>query len=98
MSFKEMLEKLKIKISDSSLPVSRDYEFDTELEDHQLGNQSIYRLYYINYHRIGEYQGRTDNNVGEINWPFQPFMFPEGMSRKDGFKVLSYLTDFIEKK
>lgn len=98
MSLKEKLEKLKIKILDSSLPVNRDYEFDAELEDHQLGNQRIYRLYYINYHRINEYQGRFDNNVGIINWPFQPFVLPEGMSREDGFKVLSYLTDFIEKE
>lgn len=98
MSFKERLEKLKMKISDSSLPVNRNYEFEAELEDHHIGNQSIYRLYYIDYHRIGEYDGRTDNNVEVIDWPFEPFRLPEGMSREDGFKVLSYLTDFIEKQ
>ena len=52
----------------------------------------------MNYHRIGESYGRQDNNVGMINWPCNPFMFPEGMSREEGFKVLSYLTDFIEKR
>ena len=93
MNLKDKLEKLKI-----SLSTDRNYEFETELEDHQIGNQNIYRLYYIDYHRIGEYSGRTDNNVGVIDWPFRPFMLPEGMSREDGFKVLSYLTDFIEKK
>ena len=98
MSIKEKLEKLKMKISDSSLHVNRNYEFEAELEDHQLGNQNIYRLYYIDYHRIGEHYGRKDNNVGVIDWPFKPFMLPYGMSREDGFKVLSYLTDFIEKQ
>ena len=98
MNLKEKLEKLKIKISDSSLHVNRNYEFEAELEDHQIGNQNIYRLYYIDYHRIGENYGRTGNNVGVIDWPFKPFMLPYGMSREDGFKVLSYLTDFIEKQ
>lgn len=27
-----------------------------------------------------------------------PFMLPKGMTREEGFKVLSYLTDFIEKR
>ncbi len=38
------------------------------------------------------------NNVGLIDWPCKPFMLPDGMSREEGFKVLSYLTDFIEKR
>lgn len=97
MSIKEKLKNLKMTILDSSSLVNRDYEFEAELEDHQLGNQNIYRLYYINYHRIGENYGRGPDNVGVINWPFKPFMLPNGMSREDSFKVLSYLTDFIEK-
>lgn len=68
------------------------------MENHPVGNQDIYRLYFVNYHRIGESYGRDENNVGMINWPCLPFMFPEGMSREEGFKVLSYLTDFIEKR
>ena len=36
--------------------------------------------------------------MGVIDWPFKPFMLPYEMSREDGFKVLSYLTDFIEKQ
>ena len=98
MSFKEKLEKLKIKILTSSLSDNKNYEFQAELEDHQIGNQNIYRLHYIDYHRIGKYYERTDNNVGIIDWPFTPFILPDGMSREDGFKVLSYLTDFIEKQ
>ncbi len=98
MSLKENLEKLKSKISDLSQTTNKNYEFEAELEDHQIGNQNIYRLHYVNYHRIGEQYGKTDNNIGVIDWPFKPFMLPDGMSREDGFKVLSYLTDYIEKK
>ena len=68
------------------------YEYDADLENHQFGNQKIYRLYYINYFRA------ENNRVGLINYPFEPFVFPEDMSRDDGFKVLSYLTDFIERE
>ena len=77
---------------------NRNYEFEAELEDHQLGNQNVYRLYYMNYHRIGENYKKKRNNIGIIDWPFKPFLFPESISREDGFKILSYLTDFIEKK
>lgn len=74
---------------------NRDDEFDAELEDHPIGNQIKYRLYYIKYYRKKE---KKSGNVGMIDWPFQPFMLPEEMNREDAFKVLSYLTDFIEKK
>lgn len=73
-------------------------EFDADLENHPLGNQNMYRLYFINYHRIGDNSMMGHKNVGVINWPFKPFMLPEGMSRADAFKVLSYLTDYIEKE
>lgn len=79
-------------------PISRNFEFNVDLEDHPIGTQDIYRLYYVNYHRIQEYEGRTDNNIGVINWCGKPFKLPEGMTRKEGFKVLSYLTDFIERR
>lgn len=77
---------------------NRNDEFFADLEDHPLGNQNIYRLHYLNYHRIGEYCGRRNHNVGIIDWPFDSFMLPKGMTREDGFKVLSYLTNFIEEK
>lgn len=98
MNLKEKLLELKKMLSSKEVPVPRALEFDATLEDHFVGNQDIYRLYFVNYHRIGESYGRQDNNVGMINWPCNPFMFPEGMSREEGFKVLSYLTDFIEKR
>lgn len=76
---------------------NRDYEFEADLEDHPLGDQEIYRLYYINYHRIGENRSFNRNNVGVIDWPLKPFLLPVGMSREEAFKVLSYLTDYIER-
>lgn len=96
MGLKEKLQELRNNLQEDIFK-NRDYEFDAELEDHPIGNQSIYRLYYIDYHRIGENYGMGPNNIGVINWPFKPFMLPDGMSREDAFKVLSYLTDFIEK-
>lgn len=98
MSLKEKLLELKERLLSKEVPVPRALEFDATLEDHPIGSQDIYRLYFVNYHRIGESYGRQDNNVGMINWSCKPFMFPEGMSREEEFKVLSYLTDFIEKR
>ena len=102
MSLKEKLQEWKKELKNNlqeEVLRNRDYEFDAELENHPLGNQNIYRLYFINYHRIGEHYGMpTPNNIGLINWPFNPFMLPDGMEREDAFKVLSYLTDFIEKE
>lgn len=98
MNLKEKLLELKKNLLSKELPVPRALEFDATLEEHPVGNQYIYRLYFVNYHRIGESYGKQDNNVGMINWPCKPFMLPEGMSREEGFKVLSYLTDFIEKR
>ncbi len=83
MTFKEKL----IKIRDIIL----DKEDDVELEDHEVGEGEFYKLHYVNYHRINGGPGH-----GVIDWPLKPFRLPEGMKREDAFKVLSYLTDFIE--
>lgn len=95
MNIKEKLIKFKSLLLETP---NRDYEFDADLVDHPIADSNIYRLYYVNYHRIGEYYGRTGNNIGRIIWPCKPFCFPNGMSREEGFKVLSYLTDYIEKR
>lgn len=76
--------------------MNRDYEFKAVLKNHPLGNQEIYRLRYINFHRIGEAYGFGLFNVGVFDWFYKPFLLPVGMGREDAFKVLSYLTDFIE--
>ncbi len=98
----KLLETLREKFQEFKQSFScypnRNFEFNAEIEDHPIGNQDIYRLYYVNYHRIREYDGCTENNIGLINWCGKPFKFPEGMTRKEGFKVLSYLTDFIERR
>lgn len=76
--------------------MNRAYEFYANFENHPLGNQEIYRLRYINYHRIGENFSQDNNNIGIVDWPLKPFYLPVGMGREEAFKVLSYLTDFIE--
>lgn len=98
MSLKDKLNKLKKDLL-NSIQLNRDYEFEATLEDHPIGNQNIYRLYYVDFHRIRESVRYPDpNNIGVVNWPCKPFMLPNGMTREEGFKVLSYLTDFIEKR
>ena len=69
-------------------------EFKANLKNHPLGNQNIYRLHYILYYRT---QDDTDA-FRTIDYPFEPFELPNGMSREDAFKVLSYLTNDIERK
>lgn len=97
MKLKDKLIEFKNNLL-SIEPLNRDFEFEANLEDHPISDQKIYRLYFVNYHRIREYEGRQDNNIGIIDWPCKPFMLPIGMTREEGFKVLSYLTDFIEKR
>lgn len=98
MSLKDKLSKLRESLVNLGVVGSRDYEFNGVFEDHPIGNQDTYRLYYVDYHRINEYNGCDKNNIGMIDYPLRPFKLPEGMSREDGFKVLSYLTDDIEKQ
>ena len=95
MGLKEKLINLRDKLFTCEI-LSRDYEFDAELDDHPIPNLDVYRLSYVNYHRIGEHYGMGPNNIGLITWAGDAFRMPEGMSREDGFKVLSYLTSFIE--
>ena len=89
MSLKEKINKFF-----DSLGINVEDDFNATFEDHMPGNQKYYRLHYINYHNIN----RDPNRRGLIDWPYKPFELPDGMSREDGFKVLSYLTDFIEKR
>lgn len=98
MNLKDRLKKLRESLVNLGIVGSRDYEFNGVFENHPIGDQDIYRLYYVDYHRINEYNGCDKNNIGMVDYPLKPFKFPEGMSREDGFKVLSYLTDDIEKQ
>ena len=97
MSFKDKLIELREGLLNLFETGSRNYEFNGVFESHPVGDQDTYRLYYVNYHRINEYEGSAKNNIGMIDYPCRPFKLPEGMSRQEAFKVLSYLTDFIEK-
>lgn len=86
MNLKEKFDELKIKLSDSCLSNSRDFEFNNDKE--------MYRLYFVYCYTIGN---GYSNNVGITEWPFMPFKLPSKMTMEEAFKILSYLTDFIEK-
>lgn len=73
--------------------IYREDEFDADFVNHPIGNQNIYRLHYYASYNKGE-----KNRYGVVDMYYKPFMFPSGMSREDGFKVLSYLTNYIEDK
>lgn len=64
-----------------------------KLKNHEISiDKNVYRLHHISYH---------DDLYGthhETHSVFDSFKLPQGMSREDGFKVLSYITDFIEAK
>lgn len=90
MNFKEKLSEYKKQL----VPLKK-LEFEATLEDHPIENQNTYRLYFVNYHRFGIYY---KNKVGMINWPCKPFKLPQGMTREEGFKIISYLTDCVEKR
>lgn len=57
-----------------------------------MNNKKNYRLHYVNYY-LADYK-----RVGLIDWPYKPFVMPDHMTEEEGFKTLSYLTDFIEKR
>ena len=94
---KEGLIDLQYTILDN-LNKSRDYEFNPNLEEHDVALTNTFRLHYLDYYRVGEEYRISTNNIGVLEWVSKPFQFPEGMSFEEGFKVLSYLTDFIEKR
>ena len=94
----KLFKKLRKRIDDWITPGNRDYEFEAEFEDHPIPRGDVYRLYHVNYHRIQEYPGRADDNIGVAEWCGRPFKLPSGMTREEGFAVLSYLADFIEKR
>lgn len=61
-------------------------------QNYDIEKETFYRLYYIHYHPIGK------GHIGTTSCSFEPFSLPKGMEKEDAFKVLSYLTDFIEQK
>jgi putative hydrolase of HD superfamily len=104
MSFKEKLIELRdsflSNFSDEDsldvMSVYRDGTYSNEINEDDVCDKKIYRLRYINYHNIGLRYGM--NNKGLIDWAGKPFFLPNEMTSEEAFKVLSYLTDFIEKE
>lgn len=47
----KLIDELK-KFRNALLGISeRDYEFDAELEDHEIPNSNYYRLHYVEFYR-----------------------------------------------
>lgn len=97
MTLKEKLCNLRDKLVDGRI-FNRDYEFDAELDDHIVPDTGLYKLSFVDYHRYGENYGIYSNNVSLLYWSGDVFTLPSNMDKNDAFKVLSYLTDFIEKE
>ena len=64
---------------------------EIDFEDHKVEDNGIFKLHYVCY----EYDKDT-KMYNLVNWDCNPFKFPLGMNREEGFKVLSYLADYIE--
>lgn len=96
---KEIKEKYKKILNDLKEDTSgrhkvyREYEFEADLEDHGLGDKDVYRLHFVGY-----YYSKLTDGYHVHDYPLSTFKLPEGMTREEGFKILSYLTDFIEKR
>lgn len=88
MDLKEKLLELRKKLV--IIKEKETEKVNAILKDHPIDDCDIYRLYYINYHK-------TDgDNFGTLYYPLEPFKLPNNMTREEGLKVLSYLTDCIE--
>ncbi len=62
-----------------------------KFKNHEIPDKiNVYQLHHICYH------DSRANMQHESHCVYEPFKLPKGMTREDGFKVLSYLTDFIE--
>jgi len=93
MNFIDKIKK-ELKAVFAPIDFADEDDFNATFESHEPSNQKYYRLHYINYHNIN----RDPNRRGEIDYWYKPFELPDGMTREEAFKVLSYLTDFIEKR
>lgn len=92
MKAKKVLEAIKHNVANLMNPIYNEWEYELELENHSIQEGNAYALYHVGIYR--------DANCIKhiIVEPFSPFMFPKGLSFLEGLKVLSYLTDFIEKR
>lgn len=86
MNVKKVLQGIR----DAIVP---EESYEVPFENHDIGDARIFKLHYVNHYKRGDFGG-----YGLVDWPLKPFAIPDGMSKEDAFKVLSYLTDFIEQK
>ena len=75
-------------------------KFRTIKKENVCGEKNIYRLYFVEYMK-----SQYTDGLFQTNWPSKPFTLPVSvnsetqvsMSREDAFKVISYLTDDVER-
>ena len=95
MNIKQKLVELKNALLQNNGSVEKQNnivsEFDSALDD-QLVVKKFYRMYFILYTRSQYAEGYFSSHSCS-----KPFLFPNGMSMEDGFKVISYLKDEVEK-
>ena len=64
----------------------RNFEFDAELEDHKMDDKDLYRLYFMEFNRIGlPYKSKT--NIEVVYCPYKPFKLPSGMTKEDVVEI-----------
>lgn len=64
-------------------------------QNSNLKNNKVYRLRYIKFHNSDYYYNSKEFDIIDI--PFDLFLIPNNIAQVDGFKILSYLIDLIEK-
>lgn len=96
---RELLLKLSEQIKNERMEedvVTITYEKDT-LDNSIIAIpaiKTIYRLHHIEYLDIRH--GSSGKATAMRDYISKPFILPEGMSKEDAFKVLSYFTDYLE--
>lgn len=64
----------------------RNFEFDAELEDHKIDDKDLYRLYFMEFNRIGlPYNSKA--NIEVVDYPYKPFKLPSGMTKEDVVQI-----------
>lgn len=90
MKLKELLKSFKKALQNEEIN-----EFDAQFEDHPIKNGDIYRLHFVGYYN-SNLQSFDSPSKHMVDWSCKPFKLPLNMPREDAFKVISFLSDYVE--